>query len=147
MRMIGTIGVALAAVVLPASASGWDYLWGTWEQRNDPTVTVILTPSNITISASGTQEVWVVTNGTGIVTGMQVSRNGKTVEAKGSVKFNHMIFHIGDRTMVLRKTGTEDIKFAPGEEPNKPEQINKPVREQQGGGYSPPAARSAQPTP
>lgn len=137
MKSIGATVTVLAAALLSAAASGWDNLWGTWEGRNSSDK-VVLTPTNITITTSGTQEVWDVKSGTGIITGMQVSRNGTNVAAQGSVKLNHMIFHIGERIMVLRKAGTEDMKFAPGKAPNRHERIDDPERDPSGEGTSHP---------
>ena len=103
-----------------AQAGGWDYLWGKWEQKHTKEVTILLTPTNIVISTSTTQEIWRVTSGTGIITGLKVQRGDQKLEAKGSVKFNEMIFILGERRWLLRKAGSKTIVFPPGQEPNQP---------------------------
>ena len=113
--------VALALFAVPkAHAGGWDYLWGEWEQRHTNEFNVVITPTNIVISTSATQEIWQVTAGTGIITGLKVQRGDQKLEATGSVKFNEMYFSLGERRWFLRKAGSKSIVFPPGQEPNQP---------------------------
>jgi hypothetical protein len=113
-----------------SQAGGWDYLWGKWEQTHAKEVTVVLTPTNIVISTSTTQELWKVTSGTGIVTGLKVQRGDQKLEAKGSVKFNQMLFGLGKRRWLLRKAGSKNIVFPPGKAPNQPTNSPDGDREQ-----------------
>ena len=117
LTVLAIIGFLVAQ---ESQAGGWDYLWGKWEQKHTKEVTVVLTPTNIVISTSTTQELWKVTSGTGIVTGLKVQRGDQKLEAKGSVKFNEMIFSLGERRWLLRKAGSKNIVFPPGETPNQP---------------------------
>jgi len=118
-----------------AQAGGWDYLWGKWEQKHTKEVTILLTPTNIVISTSTTQEIWRVTSGTGIITGLKVQRGDQKLEAKGSVKFNEMIFILGERRWLLRKAGSKTIVFPPGQEPNQPPNLPEGNREQSSAPY------------
>ncbi len=95
------------------------YLWGKWEEKGNPKTFAVFTSTNITLSVNGTQEVWKVVDGTGLITGLKVICGDQTLEAKSTVKFNEMIFHIGRRMWLLRQAGSKNPDFE-GELPNQP---------------------------
>jgi hypothetical protein len=117
--MVATCLLVLVTNGVVVLAGGWNDLWGKWEEKRDPRTFVVFSPTNIVVSVSGTQEVWQVVGGTNLVTGLTVARAGKNVEAKSMVKFNEMIFLLGERSWLLRQAGSKDPDFG-GEWPNPP---------------------------
>lgn len=100
-------------------AGGWDYLWGQWESKGNPPTVVVFTPTNLTVTVNATQEVWQVVGGTNLVLGLTVSRAGTQVTAQAAVKFDEMVFSLGERQWVLKKVGSRAPDFG-GELPNQP---------------------------
>lgn len=94
-----------------------DCLWGKWEDKTNPKTFFVFGPTNIVASISGMDEVWQVVGGTNLVLGLTVTRAGQQAEAKSIVKFNEMIFHLGQRTWLLNKAGSKSPDFG-GELPN-----------------------------
>ena len=95
---------------LISMADGWDYLWGQWDEKRNTETSVVFTPTNITISVNGSQEVWTVIGGTNLVDGLTVQRGDQKLEAKSSVKLEEMMFHCGQRSWLLRKAGSKDTE-------------------------------------
>jgi hypothetical protein len=117
------LALACIAVLLTSGAvvlaGGWDHLWGKWEQKGNPKNYFLFSPTNVVASLNGTQEVWQVLGGTNLVMGLTVTRAGQKVEAKSTVKFNEMIFHLGQRAWLLRQAASKDPDFG-GALPNQP---------------------------
>jgi uncharacterized protein (TIGR03067 family) len=103
-------------------AVGWDYLWGKWEEKGNPQTFFVFSLTNLVSSVNGTQEVWQVVVGTNLVAGLTVTKGAQKVEAKSIVKFNEMIFHLGQRSWLLKKVGSNDADFRE-ELPNQPAKI------------------------
>ena len=115
----------LVSVSTSVADDVWNYLWGKWEEKGNPTTFAVFTRTNITLSVNGTQEVWKVVGGTGLITGLTVSRGDQQIEAKSAVKFNEMCFDLGTRMWLLRLAGSTNIALPPGEIPNQPASIEK----------------------
>lgn len=123
--LVATGMALLISVSTSVADGGWEYLLGKWEAKGNPKTFAVFTRTNITVSVDGTQEVWRVVGGTGLITGLTVARGDQTVSAKSTVKFNEMFFHLGTRMWMLRLAGSTNIVFPPGQQPNQPAPIEK----------------------
>lgn len=137
---LGILWASLAMLALPAAVQAQDFTYETNNGANshglDPRVKRVLQAhkqdqwdldisklkmmsEDVTGFENGTQEVWKVVEGTGLITGLKVTHGDQTLEAKSIVKFNEMIFHIGRRMWLLRQAGSKNPDFE-GELPNQP---------------------------
>ncbi len=111
---------------LPLAAEGksWDYLWGTWELKPDPSkLSFTFEKTKMMIKTDKGEEVWDVIKGKGLLSGLKVKRGEQVLEATATVKFNEMILTLGERRWLLRKKGSKDVVFPRGMVPNSPPKI------------------------
>jgi len=107
------LAVCLIVIIngLLLAGNAWDYLWGKWEEKRNPANYFIFTPTNLTVSVNGTQQVWQVLSGTNLIMGLRVKLKNQELDAGSTVKFNEMIFHLGTNIWLLRQSGVEYPDF------------------------------------
>src|SRR6476646_8828326 len=104
--MKAQLAIIITILFAAASARGQirDTFIGSWRSKNpSEDMLVQFERARIILRRGGTNQIFVVKDGTDLVMGLTVQCNGQTLKAKASYKFDEMFLDLGEKKYFIKK--------------------------------------------